>query len=417
VASGRYVLPVDADDYLYPDALRVVARWIKETGYPVLLYTDEDKLAGAKFVQPYLKPDWDPVLLLNSAYIAHLGIVDRVKALELGAYSDEQAEGSPDWDLFVRFLIAGYQGVHIPEVLYGWRVHARSTADDAAVKPYVQSSQKAVLQRFLDAQSDPAKFAIENSPLLSGAAHWRFVRTLGATCPRIFTVAVKATGNNIAPHDLLPLARQAAEQDGLIHFASDALEADDFDWASEAVGLIELHPDTVMIGGRIRNSRGYITEAGVHFGVRNVCSSPHAGRPVLDPGYFTHIWKQRSVSAVSMQFAVVKATFLRDLLQQIPAVASLPFLGAWAGAYAAQTGKRVVYSPYLGGVSDVPWQNLVGDPEVQLFAERYRDIIPDRRYYARGLSLAEPFALGEMPALKFSGQPKAAYHQYAAKNA
>ena len=417
VASGRYVLPVDADDYLYPDALRVITRWIEETGYPVLLYSDEDKLAGAKFVQPYLKPDWDPVLLLNSAYIAHLGIVDRVTALELGAYSDERAEGSPDWDLFVRFMIAGYQGVHIPEVLYGWRVHAHSTADDAAAKPYVQASQKAVLQRFLDAQPDRVKFTIENSPLLSGAAHWRFVRASGSASPPIATVLVKAAGNNAPPKDLLPLAQQLAEQNGLIHFASDALHADDFDWAAEAVGIFELHPDTVMVGGRIRNSRGYITEAGVHFGVGEVCASPHAGRPVLDPGYFTHIWKQRSVSAVSVQFAVVKAVFLRDLLRQVPASASLPLLGAWAGAYATKAGKRIVYSPYLGGVSDVHWNTLVSDSEVQVFADRYRDIIPDRRYYSCALSLAEPFALGKIPALKFSSRPEASYHQRAAKNA
>lgn len=417
VATGRYVLPVDADDYLYPDALRVITRWIEETNYPVLLYSDEDKLAGAKFVQPYLKPDWDPVLLLNSAYIAHLGIVDRLKALELGAYSDGRAEGSPDWDLFVRFLIAGYQGVHIPEVLYGWRVHAHSTADDAANKPYVHTSQRVVLQRFLDAHPDRAKFTIENSPLLSGAAHWRFVRAAGLRCPPIATIRIRASDSNVPPKDLLPLAQELAGRDGLIRLASDALQPDDFDWAAEAVGIFELHPDTVMVGGRIRNGRGYITEAGVHFGVGEICASPHAGRPVLDPGYFTHIWKQRSVSAVSVQFAVVKAAFLRDLLQQLPSAASLAFLGAWAGAYAMKTGQRVVYSPYLSGVSDVHWNNLVSDSEVQLFADRYRDIIPDRRYYSCGLSLAEPFALGEMPALKFSCQPETCYHQRAAKNA
>jgi hypothetical protein len=138
---------------------------------------------------------------------------------------------------------------------------------------------------------------------------------------------------------------------------------------------------------------------------------------VIDPGYFTQIWKQRSVSAVSIQFAVVRAAFLRDLLGQIPAAASLPFLGAWAGAYARRMGKRVVYSPYLSGVSDIPWESLVSDAEVQLFASRYCDIIPDRRYYPCGLSLAKPFALEQMPALKFSSQPETTYHQRAAKNA
>lgn len=146
-APGRYALPVDADDYLYRDALRVITSWVQRAGYPALLYTDEDKIIGNRAYQPYLKPDWDPVLLLNSAYIAHLGVIDREKALELGAYTDPNVEGSPDWDVFVRFMIAGYTAVHIPEIVYSWRSHARSTADDAASKSYIQSSQKAVLQR------------------------------------------------------------------------------------------------------------------------------------------------------------------------------------------------------------------------------------------------------------------------------
>ncbi len=193
---GRYVLPVDADDYLYPDAFRVVTSFLRRADYPALLYTDEDKVIGTRFFEPYLKPDWDPVLLLNSAYIAHLGVIDRKKALELGAYTDARTEGSPDWDLFIRFMIAGYTAAHIPEVLYSWRVHAHSTADDSAIKPYVHSSQKAALQRFLDAQPNPEKFSIEYSPLLGGAAHWYFSRQHSDA--RALVSAVLITGAGVA---------------------------------------------------------------------------------------------------------------------------------------------------------------------------------------------------------------------------
>ena len=43
-ASGHYILPCDADDLLYPDALGVVTAYIHENNYPALLYTDEDKI-------------------------------------------------------------------------------------------------------------------------------------------------------------------------------------------------------------------------------------------------------------------------------------------------------------------------------------------------------------------------------------
>ncbi len=403
-ASARYVLPVDADDWIYPDALRIVTSHIVEGGYPALLYSDEDKVIGTRRYQPYLKSDWDPVLLLNSAYIAHLGVVDRQRALDLGAYSDEGTEGSADWDVFIRFLIAGYAAVHIPEVLYSWRVHAHSTADDAESKAYIHSSQKAVLQRFLDSQPDGDRFEIECSPLLKGAAHWHFGRRHVSARPMVSIVLGAVTSD---ARGLLEAAEKMAEQDGFIHLMGQDVETDDAEWSWDAQGLFELHPDTVMIGGRIRNRKGVVTDAGRYFGFRGVCGCPDRGRSFLDPGYFALMFKQRSVSAVSAQFAVVKASFLLELLRELPQGASLAFLGAWAGALAQRRGKRVVYSPFLSAISDLDWEALVDASELELFAEMNRDIIPDRRYYSRDLSLARGYGLEENPCASAMLKPEA----------
>lgn len=388
-ASSRYVLPVDADDLLYPDTLRIVAACIQEHSYPPLLYTDEDKVIGSRFYQPYMKPDWDPVLLLNSAYIAHLGILDRRKALDLGVYSDPNTEGSPDWDAFVRFLIAGYTACHVPEVLYSWRVHARSTADDAATKPYVHTSQRAVLQRFIDSRPDPQNFKLERSPLLAGLAHWHFSRAHRGPPP--FTT-VRMPAFSQPAKTILDLAARLAREECCVLLLGDGLRIDPGDWPAEALALFDLHPDTVMIGGRIRDDSGRITEAGRCFGYRGVCGCPDRGRSVSDPGYFGQMWKQRSVSAVSSQFAVVRASFLYDLLQALPETASLAFLGAWAGALALRSGKRVVYSPFLSGVSNSDWDRLINPAEQALFARIHGGLIPDRRFYSPSLSLERPFA-------------------------
>jgi glycosyltransferase involved in cell wall biosynthesis len=411
-AAGRYVLPVDADDYLYPDAFQVVTSFLQQADYPALLYTDEDKVIGTKFFQPYLKPDWDPVLFLNSAYIAHLGIIDREKALELGAYSDSRTEGSADWDLFIRFMLAGYAPAHIPEVLYSWRAHAHSTADDAAIKPYVHSSQRAVLQRFLEAQPNPAKFNVEYSSLFGGAAHWHFCRDHSDARPLASVIlghgsdahgnelendysAIKRVSVSIDTklHWLVPLATELAERDGFLHFIGAGVDIDDREWPWEGLMLFELHPETVMIGGRIRNTKGIVTDAGRYFGFGGACGCPDRGRSSLDPGYFGQIWKQHSVNAVSTQFAVVKATFLLELLAVLPEQASLAFLGAWAGAHAMRSHKRIVYSPFLSGVSELDWDSLVLPSEVDLFSKANKEFIPDRRFYSRYLSLEKPFAL------------------------
>lgn len=422
-AAGRYVLPVDADDYLYTDALKVITSYVRRTGYPPLLYTDEDKVIGTRFYQPYFKPDWDPVLFLNSAYIAHLGIVDREKALELGAYTDLRTEGSPDWDLFIRFMIAGYTPTHVPEIVYSWRSHSRSTADDAASKPYIHASQKAVLRRFLDAQPDPAKFKVEQSPLLEGGAHWHFTRQHRDLKPPLVCVVLDHTpaasersasskgsakirnvriGLQSDPSELLPLAREMADRDGFIQFVGADVEVDNPQWPGEALGLFELHPDTAMIGGRIRNRQGIITDAGHYFGFGGACGCPDRGRSSSDSGYFMQMWKQRSVSAVSTQFAVVCAKFLLEFLGEHRHPASLAFLGAWAGAHALRVGRRVVYSPFVSGISDVDWETLVTGSERSLFANANRDIIPDRRFYSPHLSLDEPFRLSTAAVMRQS---------------
>jgi glycosyltransferase involved in cell wall biosynthesis len=412
-ASNRYVLPVDADDYLYSDALKVITSYLEEAGCPALLYTDEDKISGRDMTQPYFKPDWDPVLLANSAYIAHLGVIDRCKALELGAYTDPEAEGSPDWDLFIRFANAGHAAIHIPEVVYSWRLHARSTADDETTKPYIFRSQRAVLKRFLDERVNGTEYTIENSSLIPGA-HWHFVRKQRISLP-MKCILLQQAGQK---HAREPAVRETRLSLECVHLPVNAkvralserldeivsgyrfvclmggdLEPDGDEWPLEAFAIFDLFPDTVMIGGRIWNRKGVITEADEHFGFGNSCGSPNSGRLVSDPGYFAQMWKQRSTSAVSVQFAVVEFEFLRAALERIPQEVSLSFLGPWLGAQAKREGKRIVYTPFLGGTSETEWDQLLSDADRKLFRERNADLIPDRRFYPKPFSLKEGFVI------------------------
>ncbi len=401
-ARGRYVLPVDADDWLYPDCLNVVSWWVRESGFPPLLYSDEDKRIDTRAVQPYLKPDFDPVLLLNSAYIAHLGVIDRVMAIELGAYSDKNTEGSADWDLFIRFFAAGKAPVHIPEVVYGWRMHPESTADDAQSKPYIHTSQRAVLQRYLDLRGIAQDYRVEYSPFVKGTADWWMERKHTRPWPAVLVSLTSGPGASkfsklpdypdlttvALPVDSGLNGLRAVAGEGLVCLVSEDLEIDRDDWLWDAVSLFEKHPDAAMVGGRIRNSRGEVASAGLVLGFEDGAGCPDAGRPAIDPGYFAQMWKQRSVSAVSSQFAVIRASFLRDL----PADASIPFLGAWAGAAALRLGKRIIYSPFLSAVSNVDWNALVTEQERNAFRAAHRTILPDSRYYSRYLGLSRESA-------------------------
>ena len=381
-ASGRYVLPVDGDDLLDLDALSVVTSAIVKNGYSPVLYTDEDKVIGSRRYQPYFKPDWDPVLLLNSAYIAHLGVVDRELALRVGAYSEAASEASPDWDLFLRLLSAGYSGVHIPEVVYSWRVHAASTADDAASKPAVHASQQRVLQRYLDARPDGDRFTVEYNAFFGGAPHWRFRSKQDcAVCAVKFDDKNwRATLMGVQPDE------------GLVLLLGERVEIKSPDWTREIGGLFELHPDAVMVGGMLLDQDGRLIEAGQIFGFDGGSGSPEAGRRVNDPGYFGQMWKQRSVSAVSAHMAVIRADFLRRVLEDLPS-GSPALLGPWAGAHALREGKRVIYTPFLSGIARSAESLLMNPAERDLFVHAYADLIPDHRYYSRFFSLEKPYGL------------------------
>jgi hypothetical protein len=434
-ATGRYVLPVDSDDYLYPDCLQVVTSCLQRHDHPAILYSDEDHLLGRKFVLPYFKPDWDPVLFQSCAYIAHLGVFDRRQAMELGVYSDLRMNGCHDWDTFERFRQAGHVPQHIPEVLYSWRMHSGSTAANINSKAYIRKSHRALLTGVLQRQPHPERFELELNPLFHGTPDWRFRRLPGGGRPMLRVTVGREVGVGWAPcpsvkrsqrsavrgqrsdimgedhstenHtafvsrdvqlcDLLNLIRDHASPDGLVAFVSDDISIENPDWTWEAAGLFELHPDTAVVGGRIVNHRHMVLDAGRVLGFGRGCDSPERGRSEEDPGYYAQVWKPRSVSAVSTQFCVFETRFLCDLLTAIAdQPATLPYLGAWAGAFAKQTGRRIVTSPFLLGRTNEDWDDLTTDTQRVAFTNANHDVLPDTRFYPGcfGSDAARPYDL------------------------
>ena len=189
-ATGRYVAHLDHDDLLAPDAVRVVTTALLAHGEPAFFYSDEDKLLTDVFLEPYFKPDWDPVLLSNSSYVAHLCGVRRDVALALGAYDDPATATSPDWDLFARALLAGHEPLHIPEVLYSWRMHGGSTAGDISAKPTVGASHHAVLSKLVAGKGLADRFDVVSNPLSPGGLDGWIRRRRDVAVPDVVTVVL-----------------------------------------------------------------------------------------------------------------------------------------------------------------------------------------------------------------------------------
>ena len=413
-ATRAYVVPIDSDDLLPPDALQVLAATIEANGRPPLLYSDEDKLRADELYEPYFKPEWDPVLFANSCYIAHLCAIRRDLGTELGIYSDQEATGSHDWDTFFRFARAGHTPVHVPEILYTWRVHGQSCAGDIHSKSYIFSSHRRVLGQDLAHLPHRERFELVQSPLFDRTPDWWARRKRVFPAP-LLLVRVTREAVTALPEPAGPFARIATLQESSLRsmlgpqvekFTTDvassgepplvALMWDDvipFDdeWPWEAMGIFERFPDTALVGGRLFGPDGLVWSAGEFLGVHHFCGSPERYRGKLDPGYFAWIWKQRSVSAVAPWLCVLDARFLlRFCAGRAPW--NPTHLGAWLGAEAAACGARVVYTPFVAGSlgtlvdRDLP---LVGQ-ELEEFRARHRRRIPDARFYSREFGLRLP---------------------------
>ena len=152
LASGEFVALLDQDDLLADYALAAVAKAIESAPDAGLIYSDEDKIndSGRRF-DPHFKPQWNAFLLRSQNYICHLAVMRRSLIEAVGGFR-EGFEGSQDHDLVLRCSerLRDDQIVHIPLVLYHWRVHEGSTAQNLDSKPYAQISGCKAIQEHLD---------------------------------------------------------------------------------------------------------------------------------------------------------------------------------------------------------------------------------------------------------------------------
>ncbi len=323
-ATGQYVIPLDSDDLLISDALQVSAQALHDHSSPKFIYTDEDHFSNGRPRDPFLRPDWDPILNQSSSYIWHLCAYDRQAALDLGVYSDCGAEYCHDWDTLFRFARAGYHPVHIPEVVYHWRSHPASHTNRRSRHQGSLHSQRHVLQQHVSRQSSPEFYDVCPFPLDRGAEEW-WIRRKPLDPPAVDCIHHSSTSAATQPQRSFPFrnlicaANNAAEVcDRLrastadyVVIAAAELELDNEDWMWEAIGLFELHPDLALIAGRIVNRSGIVTGGGLIEDDSGGLHCPELGRDADEPGPFALWMKPRSVAGVDPRLFIVRNSFVQ----------------------------------------------------------------------------------------------------------
>lgn len=180
MATGEYIALFDHDDLLHPSALYEVMRAICEHGAD-FIYTDENTFSEEPrdAYNPHFKPDFSPDTLRSYNYICHLSVFSR-ELLDSVGYFRSEYDGSQDYDLILRLTEKAKKVFHIRKILYYWRAHKNSVAQDVGAKPYTVTAAKKALAAHLERcglkgevldSSVPTtyhiKYEIDGNPLIS----------------------------------------------------------------------------------------------------------------------------------------------------------------------------------------------------------------------------------------------------------
>ena len=163
MAKGDFVGLLDHDDLLAPNALYEIVSALEKHPEADIVYTDEDKVTTdlTEHFQPHLKPDFNLDLLRSNNYICHFLVVRRNVVEKAGGFRRE-FDGAQDYDFIFRCVEQAREVIHVPEILYHWRTHKSSTADNPASKMYAFEAGRRAIEGNLDRTG--TKGTVEHTP-------------------------------------------------------------------------------------------------------------------------------------------------------------------------------------------------------------------------------------------------------------
>jgi GT2 family glycosyltransferase len=170
MAQGEFVALLDHDDELHPDALAVMDEALRANPEADFAYSDEDKIdVDGHHSGAFFKPDWSPDRLRTQMYTCHLAVFRRSLVEQVGGF-DPEFEGSQDWDLALKVSERARAVLHIPRILYHWRMLETSAAGGGeAAKPWAFEAGKRAVQAHCDRIGLAAR--VERDPADAGVYH------------------------------------------------------------------------------------------------------------------------------------------------------------------------------------------------------------------------------------------------------
>ena len=390
IASGELIGLLDHDDLLAPNALYEIAKAVNEHPDAEVIYTDEDKVTTdlKEHFQPHLKPDFNLDLLRSNNYICHFFVASRDLIKRVGGFRPE-FNGAQDYDLILRCTEQAKQIVNIPKILYHWRVHKASTADNPASKMYafdagkraieehlVRCRTKGTVQHTKDLGFYRVKYEICGEPLVSIIIPNKDQSEALKKCldsirektsyrnyeiiivennseePETFAFYKKIAGEKIKVVTWEGEFNYSAINNfGVRHARGDYLlllnndvEIINGDWLTEMLSHCQ-RKEVGIVGAKLYYPDNTIQHAGIIIGIGGVAGSVFVGLPRAFSGYLHKASIQLDLSAVTAACMLVK----RSVFEQVGGLEEklkVAFNDVDFCLRVREKGYLVVYDPY-----------------------------------------------------------------------
>lgn len=431
IATGDYIVFADHDDILSVDALYECTKCINENQEVDMIYSDEDKVSmdGQTYFEPHFKPDLNMDLLCSVNYFCHLVVVKR-QLLEQAGKLNGEYNGAQDYDFVLRCVENTDAVYHIPKILYHWRAHMDSTAENPESKRYAFEAGRRAIQKHYERiglkdayveetaypgtyrtrykYADKPKVSIIIDEITKKELLGKTLQSIKANdYPDYEVIIVDCTEKKEIEkfvekyqdkrirvkrgEKIWTAAKRknegagCAEGEYLIFLAGNAEYADK-EGISELVS-VAMRSDVGVVGTRSYYKNGTVEHAGCVIGMNGTAGSPFEYTLRGENGYFSHIVTQMQYSAVAGACMMVK----KDIFEKV---------NGFDEDYKGELGKvdlclkirnkhmSVVYNPY---VKVMRWSNELRNNEndEKLFKKQWAEILEkDDPYYNKNLSLS-----------------------------
>ena len=444
MSQGEYIGLLDHDDLLAPNALYEVAKVLEKEPETEVLYTDEDKVRGEdlEHFQPHLKPDFSPDLLRSNNYICHFFVVKRSILEKTGGFRREY-DGAQDYDFIFRCTEQAGKIRHIPEVLYHWRTHEASTADNPESKLYAFEAGKRAIEANLkrsglvgtvthtkDYGFYRVKYQVKGTPLVSIIIPNKDAREdlekcinsiLGRSTYSNYEILI--VENNSTSQEIFDYYKQLSEMPKIrllrwkkefnysainnfaaakangeyLLFLNNDTEVITPDWMEEMLGFCQ-RKDTGIVGAKLYYGNDTIQHAGTVIGIGGIAGHMFTDMPRERSGYMHKASIIQDLSAVTAACMMIKKQVF-DEVQGFEETLSVAFNDVDLCLRVRQLDYLVVYDPYVElyhyesksrGAEDSKEKVRRFQTEIEFMRCRWEKLLKEGDpYYNKNLSLTK----------------------------